>query len=102
MKKLIKRAAAAALSLALIGGVMPFEAGTFDLSKISLTAEAASKPYIYDGDTKTLYFVDDIDLYAAKGIDDVCNRSEVLHINFAITVFPQLGQRTSSSKLSAP
>lgn len=80
MKNILKRTAAAALSLALIGGVMPFEAGTFDLSKISLTAEAASKPYIYDSDTKTLYFVDDTDLYAAKGIDDVCNRSEVLHI----------------------
>ncbi|MBQ8960646.1 MAG: hypothetical protein IJ071_05445 [Ruminococcus sp.] len=60
MKKLIKRAAAAALSLALIGGAMPFEAGTFDLSKISLTAEAASGKVSFNSSTGVLTLSGDL------------------------------------------
>lgn len=60
MKKIIKRTAAAAMSLAIMGGVMPFEAGTFDLSKISLTAEAASGSVSYNSSTGVMTLSGDL------------------------------------------
>ena len=49
MKKLMKRAAAVLLSLAMLGGALPFEAGTFPKPAPALTAQAADS-----GSTATL------------------------------------------------
>lgn len=53
MKKLMKRTAAAILSLAIVGGAMPDVPGLFKLPDISMTAEAASR-YSYDSTTKVM------------------------------------------------
>ena len=55
MKKHMKQAGAVLLSLAMLGGALPFAPGTFDLSGISLTAEAAAtNASSVTGDTLTL------------------------------------------------
>ncbi|MEE3404994.1 MAG: hypothetical protein VZR73_13000, partial [Acutalibacteraceae bacterium] len=52
----IRKMLAAFLALALIGGAAPFEAGTFDLSGISLTAQAedAGSTAVLDEETGVL------------------------------------------------
>lgn len=81
MKKLIKRTAAAALSLAIVGGAMPNVPGLFKLPDISMTAEAASG-YSYDSTTQTLtlngsFDLDDIRSYSTKAKKVVSTSSAV-------------------------
>ena len=53
MKKLIRRVSAAVLSLAIVGGAMPYAPSLFKLPDFSLTANAASG-YSYDSTTKVM------------------------------------------------
>ncbi|MBR3282253.1 MAG: hypothetical protein IKI56_03040 [Ruminococcus sp.] len=81
MKKLMKRTAAAALSLAIVGGAMPDVPGLFKLPDISMTAEAASG-YSYDSTTQTLtlngsYDLNDIRSYSTKAKKVVSTSSAV-------------------------
>ena len=81
MKKLIKRTAAAILSLAIVGGAMPNVPGLFKLPDISMTAEAASG-YSYDSTTQTLtlngsFDLNDIRSYSTKAKKVVSTSSAV-------------------------
>ncbi|MBR3046070.1 MAG: BspA family leucine-rich repeat surface protein [Oscillospiraceae bacterium] len=54
MKKRMKRAAATLISLALLSTAMPFEAGTFSLPEITLTAQAAGSTAVFKESTGKL------------------------------------------------
>ena len=81
MKKLIKRTAAAVLSLAIVCGAMPDVPDLFKLPDISMTAEAASG-YSYDSTTQTLtlngsFDLNDIRSYSTKAKKVVSTSSAV-------------------------
>lgn len=81
MKKLIRRVSAAVLSLAIVGGAMPYAPSLFKLPDFSLTAEAASG-YSYDSTTQTLtlkgpFDLDDIRSYSTKAKKVVSTSSAV-------------------------